>query len=189
MKLSGIVLWVIRMNPIEFWPIWARTCPGVPELAQIPCKHYNSVKNDVILMKLSGIVLCVIRMTPIEFGPIWTKLSRVLHWGGESSPQAEILDCPPPNLAVPPWNFTKRTMENNSLLFSRTIAFRSLEQYPIVLDQNCPPSPTQNPVENPAEGSCEALVCLIQEIFEERCLFFILIWLLSDFLTCVKNCF
>ena len=174
MKLSGIVLWVISMNLLnsgQFGQKLAQACPNWTKLAQIPCKHDNSVKNDVILMKLSRIVLCVIRMTPIEFGPIWTKLSRVLHWGG-SSPQAEILGCPRPN---PPWNFTKRTMENNSLLFSRTIAFRSLEQYPIVLDQNCPPSPTQKPVENPAEGSCEALVCLIQEIFEERCLFFILI--------------
>ena len=44
-----------------------------PEIDQIPCKHDNSVKNDVILMKRSGIVLWVIRTNPIEFGSIWAK--------------------------------------------------------------------------------------------------------------------
>ena len=31
------------------------------------------------------------------------------------------------------------------------------------------------------------LFCLIQEYFEESCLFLILIWLLSHFITCLKN--
>ena len=72
-------------------------------------------------------------------------------WLGGIPPQAKILDCPSPHFAVAPWNFPKRTMENNSLLFSRTIAFCSPEQYPIVLNQKCPP-PTQNPEENPGMG-------------------------------------
>ena len=36
MELSGIVFWVIRMNPVEFWPIWAKTCPGMPVLVVGP---------------------------------------------------------------------------------------------------------------------------------------------------------
>ena len=39
------------------------------------------------------------------------------------------------------------------------------------------------------EISLFLLFCLIQDFFEESCLFFILIWLLSDFLTCLKNYF
>ena len=36
---------------------------------------------------------------------------------------------------------------------------------------------------------CFCFFCLIQDFFEESCLFFIVIWLLSDFLTSLKNYF
>ena len=55
---------------------------------------------------------------------------------GIPPPQAEIRISP--SSLAPPLEILK----NNSLLFSRTISFCSPEQYPIVLNQNCPlPNP------------------------------------------------